>query len=50
MGFEQIDLVILIGYLMLMMGFGIWIANREKNESAKDYFLDLCNGGGKFAP
>ena len=37
--FETIDLVILIGYLLVMMGFGIWIANREKNENAKDYFL-----------
>ncbi len=39
MDFATTDLVILIGYLMLMMGFGIWIANKEKNESAKDYFL-----------
>ena len=39
MNFETIDLVILIGYLLLMMGFGIWIANKEKNENAKDYFL-----------
>ncbi len=39
MNFATIDLVVLIGYLLLMMGFGIWIANKEKNESAKDYFL-----------
>ncbi|MEM1214348.1 MAG: sodium/solute symporter [Bacteroidota bacterium] len=39
MNFATTDLVVLIGYLLLMMGFGIWIANREKNESAKDYFL-----------
>lgn len=39
MSFETTDMVILIGYLLLMMGFGIWIANKEKNESAKDYFL-----------
>ncbi len=39
MNFATTDLVILIGYLLLMMGFGIWIANREKNENAKDYFL-----------
>lgn len=39
MDFATVDLVVLIGYLMLMMGFGIWIANREKNENAKDYFL-----------
>ena len=39
MNFATTDLVILIGYLLFMMGFGIWIANREKNENAKDYFL-----------
>ena len=39
MNFATTDLVIVIGYLLLMMGFGIWIARREKNESAKDYFL-----------
>jgi len=37
--FSTTDLTVLIGYLLLMMGFGIWIANREKNENAKDYFL-----------
>lgn len=39
MNFETVDLVVLIGYLLVMMGFGVWIANREKNENAKDYFL-----------
>jgi len=39
MDFATTDLVVLVGYLLLMMGFGVWIANREKNESAKDYFL-----------
>lgn len=39
MNFSNTDLVVLIGYLLLMMGFGIWIANKEKNENAKDYFL-----------
>lgn len=39
MNFATTDLVILIGYLFLMMGFGIWIARKEKNENAKDYFL-----------
>ena len=39
MNFSTTDLTVLIGYLLLMMGFGIWIANREKNENAKDYFL-----------
>lgn len=39
MDFATTDMVILVGYLLLMMGFGVWIANKEKNESAKDYFL-----------
>ena len=39
MDFATTDLVVLIGYLLVMMGFGIWIANREKNDNAKDYFL-----------
>lgn len=39
MNFANIDLVVLIGYLCIMMGFGIWIAARGKNENAKDYFL-----------
>lgn len=39
MDFSTIDLTVVIGYLLLMMGFGIWIANREKNNNAKDYFL-----------
>lgn len=28
-----------IGYLIGMMGFGVWIANREKTENTRDYFL-----------
>ena len=39
MNFANIDLVVLIGYLFIMMGIGIWIARKEKNENAKDYFL-----------
>ncbi|HFA52113.1 MAG TPA: sodium/glucose cotransporter [Bacteroidetes bacterium] len=39
MNFATTDMVVLIGYLLCMMGFGIWIANKEKNENAKDYFL-----------
>ena len=39
MNFETVDIAVLVGYLLLMMGFGIWIANKEKNENAKDYFL-----------
>ncbi len=39
MDFSTIDLTIFIGYLCLIMGFGIWIANREKNVTSQDYFL-----------
>ncbi len=39
MEFGGIDMVVLIGYLCIMMGIGIWFAFKEKNESAKDYFL-----------
>ena len=39
MKFATIDLVVLVGYLLAMMGFAIWIATKEKNENAKDYFL-----------
>ena len=39
MSFATTDLIVIIGYLVLMMGFGIWIARKEKNESTKDYFL-----------
>ena len=34
-----IDLVVFVGYLLAMVGFGIWIANKDKMESAQDYFL-----------
>ena len=39
MEFGGIDMVVLVGYLCIMMGIGIWFAFKEKNESAKDYFL-----------
>ena len=39
MEFGGIDMVVLIGYLCIMMGIGVWFAFKEKNESAKDYFL-----------
>ncbi len=39
MEFGTIDTVVLFGYLFIMMGIGIWFAFKEKNESAKDYFL-----------
>lgn len=37
--FSNLDLTIFLGYLFLMMGFGIWIANRNKTENSSDYFL-----------
>lgn len=39
MSLPTIDLVVFIGYLIGMMGFGVWIANREKTENTRDYFL-----------
>ncbi len=39
MPIDTIDLIVLIAYLLGMMGFGIWIANREKTENTRDYFL-----------
>jgi len=39
MEFNNLDYTVLIGYLFLMVGFGIWIANRNKAKTAKDYFL-----------
>lgn len=39
MNFSTLDLSIFIGYLLIMMGFGVWIANREKATNTKDYFL-----------
>ena len=39
MNFASADMVVLLGYLLLMMGFGVWIAKKEKNENARDYFL-----------
>lgn len=39
MNFSNFDLSIFIGYLLIMMGFGVWIAYREKATDTKDYFL-----------
>ncbi|MEM9990140.1 MAG: sodium/solute symporter [Bacteroidota bacterium] len=39
MNFSSLDLTIFLGYLLIMMGFGIWIAYREKSTDTKDYFL-----------
>ncbi|MTI30990.1 sodium/sugar symporter [Xanthovirga aplysinae] len=39
MEFSTTDLWIFAGWLIFMMGFGIWISKRKKQESAQDYFL-----------
>lgn len=39
MSISTIDLGVFIAYLVGMMGFGVWIANREKTENTRDYFL-----------
>ncbi|MEM9888071.1 MAG: sodium/solute symporter [Bacteroidota bacterium] len=39
MQFSNIDLSVFLGYIICMMGFGIWIANREKTSNTQDYFL-----------
>lgn len=38
---STIDLTVFIGYLMIMMGFGIWISRTKdgETESTQDYFL-----------
>lgn len=39
MEFATMDLVVFAGYIIAMMGFGIWIANRDKAKTSQDYFL-----------
>ena len=39
MEFSNIDMTVFIGYILLMVGFGIWLARKSGNETAKDYFL-----------
>ena len=39
MQIATIDLIVFVGYLLAMIGFGIWIANKDKMENAQDYFL-----------
>ncbi|RMG84579.1 MAG: sodium/glucose cotransporter [Bacteroidetes bacterium] len=39
MNFSTLDLIIFAGWLIFMMGFGIWISRKEKQETAQDYFL-----------
>lgn len=41
MNFSTIDLTVFAGYILCMMGFGIWISQRKKEgpETTQDYFL-----------
>lgn len=39
MNFGTLDMTIFIGYILLMVGFGIWLSRKDGNESSKDYFL-----------
>ena len=39
MEFATMDLVVFAGYIIAIMGFGIWIANRDKAKTSQDYFL-----------
>ena len=39
MEFNNIDLTVFIGYILIIVGFGIWIAKRSGNKTSKDYFL-----------
>lgn len=39
MQFSSVDLAVFIGYILAIVGFGIWISNREKAQNAQDYFL-----------
>jgi SSS family solute:Na+ symporter len=39
MELSQLDLIIFGVYIVGVVGFGVWIANRDKNATASDYFL-----------
>ncbi|PHI19035.1 sodium/glucose cotransporter [Lewinellaceae bacterium SD302] len=39
MELSQLDLIIFGVYIIGVIGFGVWIANRDKNTTASDYFL-----------
>jgi len=39
MKFGSLDLMVLLGYLFIMIGIAVWLAFKDKNENAKDYFL-----------
>ncbi len=40
MTFSTFDLILFAGYILCIVGFGIWLSNRKGgNETSKDYFL-----------
>lgn len=39
MNLSTLDLTIFAGYLILMMGFGLWISNYQRAKTSQDYFL-----------
>jgi solute:Na+ symporter, SSS family len=39
MQFSNIDFAVFIGYILIMIGLGIFISLRSKNETSSDYFL-----------
>ena len=39
MNFSTLDYTLFVGYLLCIVGFGIWISARSKQETAQDYFL-----------
>ncbi len=39
MNFATTDYIVFAGWIIFMMGFGIWISSRGKQETTQDYFL-----------
>ena len=39
MQFGTTDTIVFLGYILIMVGFGVWIARRSGNKTSKDYFL-----------
>ncbi len=37
--FSNIDITVFVGYLCIMVGLGIWLSRRGKQETTQDYFL-----------
>lgn len=39
MNFSTVDIVIFIGYLIVLCAIGLWLSFKDKQEGAEDYFL-----------